>query len=293
VFETWACTLPTIKVPAPKRNFFVTMAPCPQSLRRLSSRDTLSGMTIGLQRYAGAGDFHFITCSCYRRQPLLGTARRRNLFLTVLEQVRLRYRLVVAGYVVMPEHFHLLIGEPHTKDPATVMQALKLGFARRVLAEKRRNNPVQESLLEHTLQHIWQRRYYDFNIFTRRKYVEERRYIHRNPVKRGLVTSPELWRWSSYRSYAYGEPGPVRLNEAPPVQPLKIRPPSAYTVPSAEKPTSRKPRDVRHPQHGSVKTRTEPDRYHRKRCGPPAIFHPQTIFCSPTIRIITNSDLTY
>jgi putative transposase len=54
-----------------------------------------------LKRYYGAGDLHFITCSCYRRQPLLGTPRRRDLLLTVLEQVRRRYQFVVAGYVVM------------------------------------------------------------------------------------------------------------------------------------------------------------------------------------------------
>ena len=64
------------------------------------------------ERFYGAGDLHFITCSCYRRQPLLGTPRRRDLFLTVLEQVRRRYQFVVVGYVVMPEHIHLLIGEP-------------------------------------------------------------------------------------------------------------------------------------------------------------------------------------
>ena len=43
-------------------------------------------MRRNLKRYYGAGDLHFITCSCYRRQPLLGTARRRDFFLTVLEQ---------------------------------------------------------------------------------------------------------------------------------------------------------------------------------------------------------------
>src|SRR5208337_4205252 len=52
-----------------------------------------------LRRYYGAGDLHFITCSCYQRQPLLGTPRRRDLFLTVLEQVRRRYQFVVAGYL--------------------------------------------------------------------------------------------------------------------------------------------------------------------------------------------------
>jgi REP element-mobilizing transposase RayT len=91
-----------------------------------------------LKRYYGADDLHYITCSCYKRRPLLNTAPRRDLFLTVLEQVRRRYRLVVIGYVVMPEHFHLLISEPQKGTPSTVMQALKLGFARRVLAEMAR-----------------------------------------------------------------------------------------------------------------------------------------------------------
>ena len=87
-----------------------------------------------LRRYYGAGDLHFITGSCYGREPVLHTAQRRDPFLTVLEQVRKRYRFVVMGYVVMPEHFHLLISEPRKGDPSTVMQALKLGFARRLLA---------------------------------------------------------------------------------------------------------------------------------------------------------------
>src|ERR1022692_2117809 len=99
------------------------------------------------ERFYGAGDLHFITCSCYRRQPLLGTPRRRNLFLNVLEQVRTRYHFVVVGYVVMPEHIHLLISEPQQNSPSIVMQALKLGFARRVLAEtERRRHPQQEPL---------------------------------------------------------------------------------------------------------------------------------------------------
>jgi putative transposase len=60
---------------------------------------------------------------------------------------------------------------------------------------------------------VWQARFYDFNVWTSRKRVEKLRYMHRNPVKRGLVKSPELWRWISYRSYALGEAGAVRINE--------------------------------------------------------------------------------
>jgi len=62
-----------------------------------------------LHRYYGAGYSHFITTSCYQRLPLLGTPRTRDLLVEVLEQVRRRYRFVLLGYVVMPEHLHLLI----------------------------------------------------------------------------------------------------------------------------------------------------------------------------------------
>jgi REP-associated tyrosine transposase len=184
-------------------------------------------MPRSLSRYYGNHDLHFITCSCYRRQPLLGTARRRDLFLKVLEQVRKKYRFVVLGYVVMPEHFHLLISEPQERNPSVVMQAVKLSFARRVLVQmRRRRNAAQPELFEHTPQHIWQERFYDFNIWTGRKRVEKLLYIHRNPVTRGLVASPELWRWSSFRAYAFGEAGPVAVDDWS-VLKMKIRPPSA------------------------------------------------------------------
>src|ERR1035438_10254380 len=97
------------------------------------------------------------------------------------------------------------------------MQALKIGFARRVLA--------RVELFEGRPQHIWQKRFYDFNVWTARKRVEKLRYMHRNPVMRGLVASPELWRWSSFRAYAMGESGPVRVNDWTALK-LKIRPPA-------------------------------------------------------------------
>jgi hypothetical protein len=60
---------------------------------------------------------------------------------------------------------------------------------------------------------FWQSRFYDFNMWDQQKEVEKLKYMHRNPVVRGLVASPEDWQWSSYRSYAYGEAGLVRIND--------------------------------------------------------------------------------
>ncbi len=126
-------------------------------------------MPRSLHRYYGAGDLHFITCSCFERQPFLASARYRDLFLTVLEAEHRRYRVVVLGYVVMPEHFHLLLSEPQRGTPATVMPALKLGFTRRVLGEwKRRRGTNQPEFWEPPHQ-LWQPRFYDFNVWSERK----------------------------------------------------------------------------------------------------------------------------
>jgi putative transposase len=170
-----------------------------------------------LHRYYGAGYLHFITTSCYQRPRLLGTARSRDLFLQVLESVRGRYRFVVVGYVVMPEHVRLLLGEPERGNPSAVMQALKQGFARRLLARLRRTaDPRQSSLWNTPVAEgrIWQHRFYDFVVFTAKKRVEKLDYMHHNPVKRGLVLETEQWKWSSYRFYALAERGVVLVNEA-------------------------------------------------------------------------------
>jgi putative transposase len=163
-------------------------------------------MPWGLKRYYGTGGLHFITWSCYRRKPLLGDPARRDLVLTVLERMRVRYRFAVIGYVVMPEHVHLLISEPlisgaTTGDPSKIIQAVKLSVSRRL------------AIAGEFSGRLWQSRFYDFNLWSQRKEVEKLKYMHRNPVVRGLVASPADWRWSSYRSYAYGEAGLVRLND--------------------------------------------------------------------------------
>ena len=172
-------------------------------------------MTSGLHRTYGAHHLHFITCSCYRRLPFLKTAAARDRFLSVFEQTRQRYRFVVVGYVVMPEHIHLLLTEPEVGDPSTVMQVLKQRTARALLPTNKRKDPRQRNLFGEELRRraFWQARFYDFNVWTTKKRVEKLRYMHRNPVKRGLVESPEQWRWSSYRFYFLEEAGPVRVNE--------------------------------------------------------------------------------
>jgi putative transposase len=181
-------------------------------------------MTKGLVRYYGTGQLHFITGSCHRRQPLLHTARRRDLFLRILEHTRCKYRFVVHGYVIMPEHFHLLIKEPETGDPSVVMKVLKQRFSRQVKKLRKLTPAAQIALWDSTPEPVWQKRFYDFNVWSEGKRIEKLRYMHRNPVKRGLVEQPEQWRWSSFRGYYYGERGLVRVNSQEWPAMIKARP---------------------------------------------------------------------
>jgi putative transposase len=151
-------------------------------------------MPKGLVRYQQCGCFHFITFSCYHRLPYLDTAASRNLFEQSLEAMRIRYGFVVSGYVVMPEHIHMLVSEPKKAILSKAIQALKLSVS--VQSKKRP---------------FWQPRYYDFNVHNNEKTVEKLRYMHRNPVVRGLVEKPEDWPWSSFRHYATGVEGTVEI----------------------------------------------------------------------------------
>jgi putative transposase len=168
-------------------------------------------MTRGLVRYQEQGHHHFITFSCFHRKPFLGSDTARTRFEHTLERTRIRYNFVVLGYVVMPEHVHLLVtepmlgelGAPHLAGFARCGNAHNLGRAIQALK-------ISVSRLSRE-RPFWQARYYDFNVFTKRKRIEKLRYIHRNPVARGLVSAPEDWPWSSYRHYLTGETGRVTL----------------------------------------------------------------------------------
>jgi len=151
-------------------------------------------MTKGLVRYQQAGCYHFVTFSCYRRLAYLGADSARSLFERSLESMRKRYGFVVNGYVVMPEHVHLLVSEPKKALLSKAIQALKLS-----VSVQSRQRP------------FWQARYYDFNVHNEEKRVEKLRYMHRNPVVRGLVEKPENWLWSSFRHYATGLEGTVEI----------------------------------------------------------------------------------
>ena len=170
-----------------------------------------------LVRYYGQGHLHFLTFSCYRRRPHLAKQRARDRFLKILEQIRARWQFRIVGYVIMPEHVHLLISEPRRGNPSQVLQVLKQKSAR-ALRMKRRKADGQLSLsfsgASEDGTHFWQRRFYDFNVWSAKKVREKLRYMHMNPVKRKLVAHPKDWPWSSWSYYERGERGLIEIDPA-------------------------------------------------------------------------------
>jgi putative transposase len=169
-----------------------------------------------LKRYYGRGDLHFLTFSCYRRLPLLRTIRARNVFVRALGKIRERHKFLLVGYVVMPEHVHLLISEPPRVTPSVVLKALKQRVSRDLRKNKRRVSVAQLRLPFMSagagLPRFWQPRFYDFNVYSAKKKREKLEYMHANPVKRGLVKNPGAWMWSSFLFYDRGEPGLVPID---------------------------------------------------------------------------------
>ena len=152
-------------------------------------------MPSGLRRYHDTGHSHFVTFSCYQRRPLLEPSRACNVLLHALEEMRKKFDMRIYGFVFMPEHVHLLLGEPQKRTLADALHYLKLSTSKSL-----RSRAAQPALRS-----FWQARYYDLNIRNYRQFQEKLRYIHRNPVKRGLCAFPAGWKWSSFRHYALRE----------------------------------------------------------------------------------------
>jgi putative transposase len=113
------------------------------------------------------------------------------------------FRLI--GYVVMPEHVHILVSEPNKGDPSKALQVLKQRVSKNLLGKRLVGDQSSE-------QHFWMKRFYDFNVWNGRKITEKLEYMHLNPVKKGLVLRPRDWPWSSWSYYTTGEKGLIAID---------------------------------------------------------------------------------
>jgi putative transposase len=158
-------------------------------------------MPSGLRRYHDTGHSHFVTFSCYRRAQFLANSRACNVLLHAIEKMRMKFDMQIYGFVFMPEHVHLLLSEPQRGNLAEALHHLKLSTSK----------SLRSGAMRPEVRSFWQARYYDLNIRNHRQFQEKLRYIHRNPVKRGLCAFPGDWKWSSFRHYALREKLAVQI----------------------------------------------------------------------------------
>ena len=166
-------------------------------------------MPYGLKRYYGKRHLHFLTFSCYQRRTFFESVDARQIFLGELDRLRRKAGFRLLGYVVMPEHVHLLMSEPSQGTPSTVMHDLKLRVAKKLRGKRNKSIEGQAELPPAPwaeVRSFWQARFYDFNVYTEGKKKEKLNYMHANPVKRGLVEHPRDW--SSWEFY-YGKGRPL------------------------------------------------------------------------------------
>ena len=165
------------------------------------------------RRYFAPDQLQFITSSVYRRLKLFDSNRLRLLFVEVLREYRQEEGFLLAGWVLMPEHFHFLIKPEPAESTSRLLQEFKKRTAQRIVSILGENQGhawcrkmlnglhLPPTVHSDSRYRVWERRFYPYGVYSEKKRLEKLNYMHNNPVKRGLVSLPEQWPWSSYRFY--------------------------------------------------------------------------------------------
>ncbi len=159
-------------------------------------------MPRGKKQVYGKGELHFITCTFFRQQPKLAAEKHRDLFAQLLEELRIKFRFNVVGYVAMPTNFHLLMSEPGIDTADNSIQMLRQRYGRRYNTSARVDDQV------------WETRYSDLHVFDADHIRARLNFMHQAPVKAGLVETATDWEWSSARRYAGLPEGVVTIEPA-------------------------------------------------------------------------------
>ena len=159
-----------------------------------------------LRHYDDLGTARFVTFSCYRRLPSLNNPQAKNILIEELDRAREKHGFLLLGYVIMPDHVHLVLLPPEGMKMGLVIREIKSRSAKQYFAESNIGTPNAKRV-------FWQRRCYDHNCRNLETMKEKIRYCHKNPVNRGLVNDPADWEWSSYTWYQGRRDVPLVMDE--------------------------------------------------------------------------------
>ncbi len=179
------------------------------------------------RHYYGLNHAYFLTASTYRRARLFDSHRFRQQFVSTLNPLRVEQGFRILGWVLMPEHFHLPIWPSEAANPSQIVQSLKERTAKSILWHLRKNSAhawcakmlrtvtLPPTVHLHGPHRVWQRRFYDLNVWSEKKRLGKLAYMHHNPVKRGLGDSPEKWPYISFRFYSLEDASNLTIDQMP------------------------------------------------------------------------------
>ena len=147
---------------------------------------------------------HFLTFSCYGKRRYLNHDRCKKIVLGTFSAQLKRLDAICVGFVIMPNHVHAIVWFKVQENLSELVKQWKRTSSYRI--KQLQTGPLAEygSLLPPD-KPVWQARYYDFNLYSRRKIQEKLNYMHGNPVRAGLVDDATSWPWSSARWYELGK----------------------------------------------------------------------------------------
>jgi REP element-mobilizing transposase RayT len=161
---------------------------------------------------------HYVTAVTYERVPVFSNEHCCSLLIKALAETRLKDPFKLIGYVIMPDHFHLL-ANPLDMDIGRLAGRLKGRAASRILKLLRNENKTRplaklalRKLLASGQTHaVWLKDFSAIDIWSHKFIRQKLQYIHMNPVRSGLCDHPAKWRWSSYHAYLPHEAGTVPI----------------------------------------------------------------------------------
>jgi putative transposase len=171
------------------------------------------------KRYDETGQAHYLTFTCFQNQPFLKGNKARQWLIDSIKSAKLKHSFDLWAWVIMPEHLHVLIFPNEGIRIRDILFSIKEPVAR--LASKFVQREAPEFIPRmldlqpngKSVIRFWQRGGgYDRNILSVEELHEKIKYIHNNPVRRELITSPDNWEWSSYRAWEYNINEPLKID---------------------------------------------------------------------------------
>ena len=168
-----------------------------------------------LRHYDNLNTARFVTFSCYRRLQLLVHSQVIRTFLETVSTTRNEHRFRLLGYVIMPEHVHLVLHPSDGTKLGPLIGMIKSKAAAQIIAEGIMELPgscrIHRNGVERRV--FWQPRCYDHNCRSEATVIEKINYCHNNPVSRGLVAEPAGWKWSSNNWYMGERDVPLAIDD--------------------------------------------------------------------------------